>query len=400
MAVSKQFKIKCYGKGAEEVSGTLSCGTEYSLQHVKGDHLSVYRFYLTGENFSLELTPSKGLSVRDFTCLGRQVFWNAPLGYLPDPSEIDMEKSMIINGEVVKGTRWLEYFSSHVEMLGLDNWGVPVEKNGRIMGLHGNVSSVPVTELVLEEKDDKIVITGSFSIHDPNEVLLEDEKSIKYFKVEKSIEFYIKKPILLIKDRITNISGTPRFPDWGYHVQLRPEAGCRYLIPSKKVKERGKGIPENGFEFWKKATIPNIREERGVLHKNLLISDNAFPDGSRGVETLLHYSDGAGLKCIIPPSPYTMSWFSCGGKDGTEFMIPGENGNADRKLLSKNWDGVGPEIGASALDHDGDTDPAIIQSEIKPDESVELQIYLELLEQDSTQKLLIQIEDFNKERGN
>jgi len=36
----------------------------------------------------------------------------------------------------------------------------------------------------------------------------------------------------------------------------------------------------------------------------------------------------------------------------------------DPKL--RNSDGVGPEIGASALDHDGDTDPGVIQFEIKP----------------------------------
>ncbi|RKX85598.1 MAG: hypothetical protein DRP58_05600, partial [Spirochaetes bacterium] len=232
MAERKQLKIKCYGKGVSEVRGTLSCDTEYSLKHIEGDPTSVYRFYLTGDNFSLEITPSRGLSVRDFTCRGRQMFWNAPLENLSDPDRIDMKKAMIINGESVKGTRWLEYFASHIEMLGLDNWGVPVEKDGKVMGLHGNASSVPVTEIILEERDDRVVVSGSFYIHDPNEVLEEDNKSSRYFKVEKAIEFYNERPVLVIKDKITNISGTPRFPDWGYHVQLKPEEGCRYLIPS------------------------------------------------------------------------------------------------------------------------------------------------------------------------
>ncbi len=394
MSENKQIKIKTYGRGVEEVSGSLNCGTDYSLKYVEGDPLSVYRFYLTGENFSLEITPSRGLSIRDFTCQGRQMFWNAPLGNLSDPAVIDIEKSMLINGEPVKGTGWLEYFASHIEMLGLDNWGVPIEKNGRVLGLHGNASSIPVAESILEEKDDRVIISGAFYINDPNNVMQKEGRGPDYFKVEKNIEFYNEKPVLLIRDRISNISNEARFPDWGYHVQLHPEEGCRYLIPSKEVKERGRGIPEPGFEVWKKAKVPEVREERGFIHKNLLISDSVFPDGSKGVETLLHYKDGIGIKCIIPPSPYTMSWFSCGGKDGTEFMIPGTNRSPDKKLLQKNWDGVGPEIGASALDHDGDTDPGITQGVLEPGESMEVQIYLELLEKKEAEKLLEQIERY------
>ncbi len=392
------MNIKCYSKGAKQVDGSLDCGARYSLKHVKGDPDSVFRFYLENDNFSLEITPTKGLSVRDFSYNGRQFFWESPLETLPDPKKVFMEGSLLINGKPEKGTRWIEYFASHIEMLGLDNWGIPREKDGRILGLHGNVSSIPVEEIKVEEKRGIIAVSVFFSVYDPNNIFPKDSSDLPYFRVERWIELYLEKPVLLVKDRITNISRERRFPDWGYHVQLRPEAGCRYLIPSGDVKKRGGGIPEEGFDFWKEAAVPEVREERGYIHKGLKVTENAFPNGLSGVETLLHYKDVSGIKCVIPPSPYTLSWFSCGGKNGFEFIIPGKAGEPDRKLLHKNWDGVGPEIGASALDHDGDTDPSMVQEPLEPGESMELQIYLELLGKEAAGKLLKKIEGF-RDRG-
>ncbi len=389
-----KLNIKCYGDGTQPVDGFLDCRVRYSLKHVKGDPDSVFRFYLESDSFSLEVTPTKGLSVRDFSYNGRQFFWKSPLENLPDPKKVFIEGSMLLNGKPEKGTRWIEYFASHIEMLGLDNWGIPREKGGRILGLHGNVSSIPVEEIRVEEKKGIIAVSGFFNVYDPNNIYPKDFSELPYFKVEKRIVLDLEKPALLVRDRITNIRRERRFPDWGYHVQLRPEAGCRYLIPSGEVKKRGGGIPEEGFDFWREAAVPVEREERGFIHKGLEVTENAFPDGSPGVETLLRYKDGSGIKCVIPLSPYTLSWFSCGGKNGSEFIIPGKAGEPDRKLLHRNWDGVGPEIGASALDHDGDTDPSMVQDFLEPGESVELQIYLELLEREAAGKILKKIESF------
>ena len=59
----KPICIKCYGNNVKAITGTLDCGVTYTLKHVDGDPFSVHRFYLTGEKFSLELTPTKGLSI-------------------------------------------------------------------------------------------------------------------------------------------------------------------------------------------------------------------------------------------------------------------------------------------------------------------------------------------------
>jgi len=67
-----------------------------------------------------------------------------------------------------------------------------------------------------------------------------------------------------------------------------------------------------------------------------------------------------------------MSWFSCGGAEDDEFLLPDGS-----KWLHRNWDGVGPEIGASPLDHDGDVDPEVEVSELDPGESTSLNILIE-----------------------
>ncbi len=395
MLQGNKVVIKSYGKGVETIKGKLLSGLDYELKHINNDPENVYRFYLKNESYFLELTPSKGLSVRDFSYKGRNFFWDSPLNVLPDPRDINLEDSLIINGSEVKGTRWIEYFVSHIEMLGLDNWGMTKEINGRILCLHGNVAMIPIEQIILTEKEESVTVSGEFYIYDPNRIFPHKQNVDPYFKVQKNIELFLKKPALLIRDVITNIGRNSRFPDWGYHVQLRPEKGSRYLIPSKEVRKRWGGKLEDNYEYWKEAEEEAVRIERDYIHRNILYKDNAFPGGGRGVETLLLYSDGTGIKCTIPPSPYTMSWFSCGGKNGSEFVLPKDAEIPEKKLLEKNWDGVGPEFGASALDDDGDTDPDVMQRDLSPGESKELKIYLELLDRERASSLLKDVKEYS-----
>ncbi len=76
---------------------TFSCdGVSARLAHIDGDPDSVFRFYIKRENCSVELCPSKGLSVRDTELSSRQIFWDAPLPNLPNPRDIDLEGTMMM----------------------------------------------------------------------------------------------------------------------------------------------------------------------------------------------------------------------------------------------------------------------------------------------------------------
>jgi hypothetical protein len=358
---------------------------EISVLHIDGDPVSVYRLYVvTPLGLKIELTPSKGLSVRDCTYQNRQMFWDSPMENLPDPEEVDLRSTVICDGVPVPGNGWIKYFASHVELLGLKNWGVGRElPDGSQYSLHGNVSNIPVETVDIDIVDNGLRVRGSFDVYGADEILAVPGELPDY-AIERSIYLSDDKPAVYLADRITNLTNHVITPDWGYHVQLKPEEGCRLLFPYKSVSERfGNPVPEN-HNVWTKAHVEENREERGYVYRGLK-KEPCFQDGSEGIRGLLKYQDKPGIEIIMPYAPYTMGWFSCGGGKGENFMIPSDQpGVPPRKMLEKNWDGIGPEIGASDLDHGDNVDPDAKISVLSAGESMVLQIELRFLDQIET----------------
>jgi len=389
------FEFITYGSDAQTFSRKKLGNFYLSCSHIQGDPEKVFRIYIESPcGLNLEITPSKGMSLRDCSYQNRQMFWDSPMENLPDPEEVDLLSTVICDETPVPGLGWIRYFASHVEMLGLQNWGMNrTEKNRKMYGLHGNVSNIPVEKVIAETLPDRLRITGSFTVYDANDIFPQPGSS-PHYKITKQIDIFSNDPAIFQTDTIQNLSDETVIPDWGYHVQLRPEQGCQYLIPSKDVSERfGAEIPED-FEFWKPAKEDTVREERGYIHKKLNV-ENAFCDGSNGVRTLLKYENSPGTEVIIPHSPYTLGWYSCGGAIGENFLIPSDIPGIDpSKLLMKNWDGVGPEIGASDLDHMGNTDPDISAISLSPGEDMTVKLEFRLLDTERTLDLEKKITDY------
>ncbi len=391
------YDIFVYGKNADEGFSRSVDGVDLNLRHVDGDPEQVYRFYIEGHDFSVELSPSKGLSVRDVQFNGTPIFWEAPMEVLPDPKEVDITKPLLIDGEQIEGMRWIAYFAAHVEMMGLHNWGMTTSKNGKLYALHGNVSNIPVEKIHVEVLPGKIVVSGVFNTYDAHSCISMNVDAEAEFEVTKRVIIDRTSPQLRIHDSVKNVSSKMLRPDWGYHIQLRPQPDAELLFPSLRVSERFKTPVPYDHERWYPATVVSKREERGYIHKKLKI-EPLFEDGSPGFKTLLKYKDGTGIKCCLPPSPYTMSWFSCGGAMGNNFMFPAEGDRGPSPVLHKNWDGVGPEIGASALDHDGDVDPELQQKELGLGETQDLRISIALTDEKQTIDLEKEIRAYNKGR--
>ncbi len=377
--------IHTFGTDARPLLLPQSGDVRVSLEQVEGDPESVFRLYLTrGQDCRVEICPSKGLSVRDTTLKGRQVFWDSPLPNLPDPTDIDLEGTMVVGGHPMPGMTWVEYFAAHVEMLGPVNWGMvtnvagkkasgwtqPLGDDDNLLCLHGNASMIPITEVTVETVGGGATVEGCFLVRNANGSWPPSDDT-PLFRITKRIELPAGRDVLILADTIENVSNMPLFPDWGYHVQLRPEPGCRLLMPSESAAPRGGGELESDWETWKPAVNPRKREERGYIHKGIRY-DEVFQDGSPAFECRLEYPDGSCTRCLLPPSPYVMSWFSCGGAEDDEFVRPDGS-----KWLHRNWDGVGPEIGTSALDHDGDVDPAIRIGTLAPGEITVINMEIE-----------------------
>lgn len=373
------------------------------LLHHPRDAREVNRIRVTGNKLSVELLPSKGLAIGEASFDGNPFFWEPPLDGLPDPLELDPDRSLLINGEPVEGIGFLEGFTGGIEMLGLLNWGMPFrnEETGRLLPLHGDVSLIPVPAVTAHIFEGGVLIEGNLEIRDPGSA---EERQGPWYKRGK-IVYKLSRRILIdrgtagfyIVDSILNVSSADAKPDWGYHVQLRPEIGARFLVPSREIHPRGGEELPGDFEIWKVQEDPGPRIERGYIHRRLLRQEGLL-GGSPGITSLLSYPDGRGIAVTLPPSPFVLSWFSSGGEDATEFMAPGGDGNPPRKIYSGPWNGVGPEIGASALDHDGMEDRSITARLLSPGEKLELSMKLEMLGHEESSRLRENIRQYQKER--
>lgn len=341
-------------------------GAQVELYHHGHDALSVRRLRIRWKHFVIVLLPTKGLSVLDCYVGGIPLFWDPPLERIEAPDKLNLAQSLLVGGEETPGVAWIAQFLGGVEMLGLDNWGMQYrDEQNSLHPLHGNVSNIPATEVTVEVEDEyTLKISGLVTVYDEIAVVPPQEGAQAKWSVNKSVVLRVNPDEMMIDDTITNVSPDVALPDWGYHVQLRPRPGCVFHIPSGKVRERfGKPLPQD-FTVWKPAKQIAIREEHGHIHSQL-----STIDGS--VQSLLEYPDGTGIGVRFPHAPYTMSWNSCGGANGTEFLWPGE---PHIPLIPKPWDGVGPEIGASDLDHGTNVDPDVAQQPLAPGESQRLTI--------------------------
>ena len=99
--------FQSFGTGTVAISDFEEDGVRCRLDQISGDPETVYRLYIERFGCSVEICPSKGLSIRDTVLAGRQMFWDAPLPNLPDPSEIDLAGTMLVNGVPLSGMTWV-----------------------------------------------------------------------------------------------------------------------------------------------------------------------------------------------------------------------------------------------------------------------------------------------------
>lgn len=357
------------------------------LYHHCGDDPSVRRLRIWWRQFSLVILPTKGLSVLECTIDGKPLFWDPPLDGIKNPREIDLARTLLINGKEAPGTAWIAQFLGGIEMLGLDTWGMHYQDaGGNLHTLHGNLSAIPATDVCITfETPETLRIEGTVTVHDDVKIL-PAPGLIPKWRVTKHIVLHPDTKSLEIEDSIQNISPCEAFPDWGYHVQLKPQEGCAFFLPSKRVVERsGNTVPPDHAQ-WKRAKRIDVREEYGYVHTEL----NAV---GGMVEGLLAYPDGTGLGIKIPHAPYTMVWNSSGGADSKEFLWPSD---PEVAIIPKPWDGVGPEIGASDLDHGNRTDPDVVQLPLAPGATQTLRMSITVLDQEKTRNLKNRIFAFSE----
>ncbi|MFO7670322.1 MAG: DUF4432 family protein [Bacteroidales bacterium] len=366
-------------------------GFKLCIFHHKDDPHSANRVGISNKNIQIEFFPSKGLSVAQAWMKGRAIFWDAPAG-LADTEELDLwSDEILINGQAAPGFTFLKTLVGGLEFYGLRNWGMPVTVDGKAELLHGETSNIPVNEILFgTENDQACWIQGSFLYRsfEGNPQSPWYERGSAIFKVTRKFTIPANSLEIVVEDCIENVSESVQIPDWGYHITLRPEEGARLLVPSRHVEERGGNALPSDIETWHRAVDSSIRTETGIVHKDLLHSQSE--SGNDCIVSLLEYPDRTGLAVSVPPSPYFQTWFCNGGKGSKEFTD--RKGNS---ILMKNWDGMGLEIGSSALDHNGNIDKTVsYEPALNPGDSITIPFRIKWLDAKHTENLAMVINDF------
>ncbi len=323
---------------------------------------------------SIDLLPTKGLSVGAYEHQGWKPFWEPVRVGIISPEKDDLLGDVLVHGETTRSLRWLENFAGCIELLGLSNWGMPYDdpSEGVVLPLHGEASHIPLAELTISVWGDHVAVTGSFAVNlgwwrDQERGEPWYRRGNRAWKVTRHLLIDTQSGELQGVDEIENVGVEPMAPDWGYHFQFRAAPGAELRIPSERVKSRFSDTVEEEYRIWRPAENPKAREERGYIHKGLALEKG--PLGGEVVRGEAIYPDGQRTFFTIPAAAFTLSWFSAGGKGSLEFALPE---SPEESLIPVPWDGMGPEIGVSPLDHDGNIDPAVAHPPLAPGEQVTL----------------------------
>lgn len=338
-------------KGVREL-GSLA-DARVILLHREGEPSGVNRLHVTSGNMFVELLPSRGLSLGSASVGSREVFWDPPAGLADPETQEPSRNSVWINGDPAPGYGYIESFTGGIELLGLDNWGMPRQdlQDGSLLPLHGTVHAIPLNRVEIESTANTVQVKGRFLVRSHkgrSDVAWYKRGAVKY-EVTRTVVIDPSLLRLVILDSFRNTSDKNLLPDWGYHITFRPEPGATLLVPAAVAEARGGGPPPSNFREWIPSPDPIHRIEQGVIMKDLLYSG---PE-KRCTSTLV-YPDGRKIYIHTPPTPYFQTWFCAGGAGSSEFTRPDGS-----PLLLKNWDGMGVEFGSSALDHDNNTDPLV-----------------------------------------
>jgi hypothetical protein len=396
----KSFVLNCKNLNLNPVNYIKSGRLSLRLSHNKDDPANVNRIMVYNKDLVIEILPSKGLSIGQAWNNEKAIFWEPAIG-MPDPDLLNLNSDEIaINGKPHSGFTFLKTFTGGVELYGLKNWGMPkVDEKGKLLPIHGETSNIPVEEIAVTFDEEKrtVKVKAEFYYNSYKG----DEDKLWYLRGEKLIKIIrhivIKQenePTIELYDTFENISNSPFFIDWGYHITILPEKGARIIIPSKKIENRSGEYPLEDIETWNPAIDPKIRTEVGIIHKDLKM----FTEKRTVLNKVLFERPKLGdIVVSFKPSPYMQSWMCNGGAYSPEFTFV----KTKEPVFNKNWDGMGIEIGASALDHNRNTDPDVpVSKPVQPNKKITNYILIKIINRDTYKDMAKDFAEYSSDRSN
>jgi hypothetical protein len=227
---------------------------------------------------TITVVPTRGMNVLRAVAGDVRLGWDSPVGEVVNPAFIEL------GGR--GGLGWLEGFNELVTRCGYEWVGHPGVDNGELLSLHGRLSNIPASRVVL-----------SIDAKPPYGIRLRGELKEQAFK---KIDFAIVSELstepgaqsFTLDDSLTNRGDYPREYQALYHNNFGTpllEQGARFAAPVKQVSpfnERARGeldewqsyrAPTEGYD----ETVYNLIPYGDALGDSLAVLHNRA--GDRGV---------------------------------------------------------------------------------------------------------------------
>lgn len=261
----------------------------------------------TGSGFDFSVLLDRAMDIGTATYNGIPLAWQSGTG-AANPSRAEYS-----------GLGWLRTFHGGLLALcGLTQVGPggvdPV--NGETLGQHGRVSTIPAYDIGIERVWDgdewKIRLRGSV-----------DETSLFGYRLhlERTMEFTVGQPAVMIYDSVTNRGGQPAPLMILYHCNLgwpivSPDS--EVISPSGNLSPRD-AAAEPGVNTWNKMQEPTAGYPEQVFYHE------ASPSESLASASIVNHALGVGMEISFSPNtlPNLVQWKEMGYADYVMGIEPG-----------------------------------------------------------------------------
>lgn len=271
---------------------------------------------IKSNNFSIKLSPTRGLGVISVVGDGIRMGWDSPVNEIVNPKFINLESR--------SGLGWLDGFNEMMVRCGFEWTGHAVQADGMIYTLHGRAQNTPVSKLIVTI-DDKapytINVKGLIKENTFKKSNLETWVSLSYVPGTK--EF-------IVHDTITNKGDYIKDYQIIYHSNYGTpilEEGAKFVAPVKEISPFN-DYAQAGLKTWQTYLGPTKNFDEMVF--------NVYPYADEKGDTQVMVTNKAGDKAAgiafnINQLPVLSLWkntdtlkqgYVTGLEPGTSFAYP------------------------------------------------------------------------------
>ncbi len=234
---------------------------------------------LTSEDFSLSVSPTRGMSILSAKGNGVRIGWDSPIDEVVNPAYINLESR--------GGLGWLDGFNEMMVRCGFEWTGHPVVVDGRTYSIHGRAGNTPASNVVInieEMPPYTIKIRGLIKENTFKNSKLETQTELRYVPGTHSFT---------VHDVLTNQSDYAKDYQIIYHSNFGTpllEEGAQFFAPVKEISPFNE-YAVKGLKNWKTYSAPTKHFDEEVFNLVLLAENTG--------QTMAMLSNKANDKAVL-----------------------------------------------------------------------------------------------------